>query len=416
MRILLASLALLAGAAGAEPPSPAPAPAPAAEGPSLVQALEAAPLGVVGTIEGRSALDARAWRALVRVESVLVGEPAPGPVPIAWEELASGRPPRFADGDRVLLALEPLPMGSLWRQRIPDPNELLAARGIAQRGTAFLRSPSAGSVTLLRHYFALPRALREGPDGQRHLLALGADAERPLALSAATRLAELSGDATLAASEAAVALRALARADADAELAGALLRWVERRQPAGLAPALDAVLAKREPAPASVVAARGRLGEGIAPERERALLASASPAQRAAAAEVAGPEQAGRLADLLRGDPDPEVRRAALERLARLEGAAALDAIVDAFDDDDAAVRNQAALQAAAFGAAAVPRLRDEATRSPWPASQSAVLALRFANAPEAREALTGLAEKHPDERIRTLAALALGRPIGHAD
>src|SRR5688572_13685603 len=122
MRILLASLALLAGAAGAEPP----APAPAAEGTALVQTLEAAPLALVGTIEGRSALGERAWRALVRVESVLVGEPAPGPVPVAWEELASGRPPRFADGDRVLLALEPLPTGSLWRQRIPDPKALLA--------------------------------------------------------------------------------------------------------------------------------------------------------------------------------------------------------------------------------------------------------------------------------------------------
>jgi hypothetical protein len=411
MRILLASLALLAGAAGAEPP----APAPAAEGTALVQTLEAAPLALVGTIEGRSALGERAWRALVRVESVLVGEPAPGPVPVAWEELASGRPPRFADGDRVLLALEPLPTGSLWRQRIPDPKALLATRGIAQRGTAFLRGPALGTVTLLGHYLALPRALRDGPDGQRHLLALAADAERSLAVSAATRLAEGSGETVLEPAEAAVALRALARADADAALAGALLRWVERRQPAGLAPALDAALAKPEKAPASFVAARGRLGEGIPPDRERALLASASKAQRAAAAQVAGPAQADRLADLLRGDPDPEVRSAALERLARLEGAGALDALLDAFDDEDTDVRRQAALHAAAFGAEAVPQLRD-AARRPWPASQSAVLALRFANAPEAREALASLADDHPDERIRTFARLALGEAIGHAD
>jgi hypothetical protein len=412
MRILLAGLALLAGAAGAEPP-PAD---PAAEGTALVQALEAAPLAVVGVIESRSALDASAWSARLRVESVLAGAPAPGPVPIAWEELASGRPPRFADGDRVLLALEPLPMGSLWRRRIPDPKALLATRGVAQRGVAFLRSPSLGSVTVLRHYLALPANLRAGPDGQRHLLALAADAERPLAVSAASRLGELSGEATLGAAEAAVALRALARADTDAELAGALLRWIERRQPAGLAPALDAALASPAPAPAAFVAARGRLGDGIAPDRERALLASASPAQRAAAAAVAGPEQAGRLADLLRGDADPKVRGAALERLARLEGARALDALLDAFDDEDAGVQSQAALQVAAFGADAVPRVRDVAVRWPWPASKSAVLALRFAKAPEAREALVGLAATHPDERVRTLAALALGRAIGHQD
>jgi hypothetical protein len=410
MRFLLASL-LFAGAAGAAPP----APAPAAEGTALVQALEAAPLAVVGTLESRSELAAGAWRALVRVESVLAGEPAPGPLPIAWEELTSSRPPRFADGDRVVLALEPLPKVSLWRQRIPDPRALVSTWGVAQRGTAFLRSPALGSVTVLRHYLALPRALREGPDGQRHLLALAADGELPLSRSAATRLAELSGDASLEPGEAAVALRALARADGDAELAGALLRWVERRQPAGLAQALDAVLAKPASAPASFVAARGRLGDGVPAERERALLASKSHAQRAAAAEVAGPEQAGRLADLTRGDPDPQVRSAALARLARLEGAGALDPLLDAFDDEDAAVRNQAALQVAAFGAESVPRLR-EAARWAWPASQTAVLALRFANSPEARDVLTGLAEEHPDERIRTLSRLALGEPIGHQD
>jgi HEAT repeat protein len=413
MRILLAGLALLAGAAGAQPP----AAGTAAESTTLVDALEVAPLGVAGRIEGRSDLGGgRAFRALVRVESVLAGTPPPGPIPIAWEELASSRPARFGDGERVLLALGPLPKTSLWRQRIPDTKALLATYGVSEDGTAFLRSPSLASLTVLRHYLALPAALRPGPDGQRHLLALAADAERALAVSAARRLAAQSGEAALDPATTPLALRALVRADADAELADVLLRWVERRQPAGLAPALDAALTKTEAAPATFVAARGRLGDGIPPERERAFLASASPAQRVAAAEVAGPEQAGRLADLLRGDPEPQVRSAALARLARLEGPAALDALLDAFDDDDAGVRDQAALQVAAFGAEAVPRLRDAATRWTWPAPQTAVLALRLVDAPEAREALTGLAENHPDQRVRTLAELALGRPIGHKD
>jgi HEAT repeat protein len=316
----------------------------------------------------------------------------------------------------VLLALEPLSGSSLWRKRFGDPKALLAARGVAQRGTGFLRDPSLGSLSILRHYLSLPADLRAGPTGQRHLVALAADAERALAVSAARRLAGLSGDATLTSEEAKVLLRALVRADSDAELASLLLGWIERRQPDGLAPVLDAALAQPSAAPPILVTARGLLGEGLPAEREQALLASRSPEQRAAAAGVAGPEQAGRLADLLQSDPEPEVRVAALKRLARLEGPASLDTLLEAFDDEDAAVRREAALHSAAFGPEVVPRLRDAASRWPWPASQTAVVALRHANSPESRAVLVELAEDAADERVRTLAALALGRGIGHKD
>ena len=195
----------------------------------------------------------------------------------------------------------------------------------------------------------------------------------------------LTGEATLTGGEAQVVLRALARAESDAELAVPLLSWIERRQPTGLAPALDAALTHPADAPAIFVVARGLLGDGLPAEREEALLASTSAPQRAAAAGAAGPEQAGRLADLLRNDPAPEVRVAALKRLARLEGPASLDTLLDAFDDEDGAVRKEAAEHAAAFGPEVVPRLRDAATRWPWPASQTAVLALRTANSAESR-------------------------------
>jgi HEAT repeat protein len=370
----------------------------------------------VGTIEERSALDSRGWRATLAVESGLVGGAEPGQrVVIAWEELASSRPPRFANGDRVLLALEPLVAGSLWRKRFPDPKQLSSVHGVAQRGAAFLRVPAAGSVSILQHYLLLPADLRAGPPGQRHLVALAADAQRPLALSAARRLANLTSGATLGAEEATLVLRALARADSDAELATSLLTWIERRQPVGIVPSLDAALAAQAGAPATFVRARGLLGEGLSGEREGALLASQSPALRAAAASVAGPAAAPRLAELLRRDPAPEVRLAALKRLARLEGPAALEPLLDAFDDADAAVRNDAALHVAAFGPEAVPRLQD-AARWPWPASQSAVLGLSQSNTEQSRVALAKLAEEHPDERVRTLAAVALGRSIGHKD
>jgi hypothetical protein len=411
VRWLIAGLALVAGAAAAEPPPVAPA----AEGTALVEALEAAPLAVVGTIEDRTALDARGWRASVAVESALVGEAPRGTkLVIAWEELATARPPRFGNGDRVLLALEPLEANSLWRQRFGEPRALLAARGIPQRGAAFLRSPSLGSVTLLQHYLQMPADVRSGPAGQRLLVALAGEAERPLAVSAARRLGAVPASAALSPEEAQAVLRALARADADPELAASLLIWIERRQPPGLEPALDAALATGAKTPATFVSARGVLGEGLPADRERALLASPSARHRAAAAASAGPEQLSRLDTLARGDASPEVRVAALQRLARLEGAASLDTLLDAFDDAEASVRNQAAYAAAALGPEVVPRLREVADAWAWPASQSAVVALRTANSAEGRAALVHIADEHPDERVRALAALALGRDIGH--
>ncbi len=412
MRSLVIVLALLGGPAAAEPL----ALQPAAEGTALIEALEASPLGLVGTIEARSALDTRSWRVTFVVESVLVGAVEPGQrLVIAWEELAPSRPPRFANGDRVLLALEPLVAGSLWRKRFSDPTQIATAYGVVQRGAAFLRTPGLGSVSILKHYLLLPRDLRGGPAGQRHLISLAADAQRPLAISAAGRLAGLESGEPLGGEDATVVLQALTRADSDAALATSLLIWIERRQPLGLIPALDTALAEPAGAPTTFIEARGRLGDGLPAERERALLASASAAQRAAAAGVAGAAQSKRLAELLRRDPAPEVRRAALQRLARLDGAAALEPLLDAFDDSDASVRREAALHAAAFGPEVVPRLR-VVTGWPWPASESAVLALDRSNSDESRALLVELAAEHPDERVRMLASLALGRSIGHKD
>jgi hypothetical protein len=44
------------------------------------------------------------------------------------------------------------------------------------------------------------------------------------------------------------------------------------------------------------------------------------------------------------------------------------------------------------------------------------VLGLSHSNNDAARAVLAKLAEEHPDERVRTLAEIALGRSIGHKD
>jgi HEAT repeat protein len=248
------------------------------------------------------------------------------------------------------------------------------------------------------------------------LLALASEAERALAISAAVQLAVRVEKGAFDAARAPLALAALARADGEPALEAALLEWVERVEPAGVAVALDAALAGESAVPASWVAARARLPGGLGSESTRRLLADGSPARRAAAAHAAGLEQQAKLASLARNDPAPEVRKAALARLSALEGADALDTILAAFGDRDAALRGEAAALAAGLGAPAVPRLREVALGWPDPAPETAVLALRLCEAAPATQVLAELADGHPDARIRALAALALGRPLGHAD
>ncbi len=349
---------------------------------------------------------------------MLIGEPAAeGSIPIVWEELSRARTVRFAKGDRVLLVLEPLAGGSLWRERIPEVTDYLRTRRVAQRGLAFVRSPSLGSVLQLEHYLALPPSGRTGAPGQGRLLALVAEAEeQALAISAANQLAARADAGSFDAARAPLALAALARADRAPELEAPLLRWVERVEPAGVAEALDRALAGTAAPPAPWVAARARLPGGLGAEPLERLLADASPARRAAAAGAAPPGQQAALAALARGDPAPEVRSAALGRLVTLTGPAALETVLAAFGDREAALRSQAAELAAGLGADAVPRLREVALGWPDPAPETAVLSLRLTGSPAAAQALAELAEAHPDARIRALAALAIGRPLGHAD
>jgi HEAT repeats len=401
---------LLGGAAADERPR-------ASGGVRLVEALEGAPIAVVAVVAEPQQIDAHGFAARLSVESSLVGPaPAGAALRIAWEELASSRAPRFAEGDRVLIALEPLPGASIWATRFPDPSLRSRIFGVSMRGEAFLRSPSPLAVGRLEHYLRLAANDREGANGVALLAEIAAACEPPLALAAVDRLARHSElDEKLDPASAALLVRALLRTDTQPALSTALLELVARQRPPALRPPLEALAAREALAPAVVFEALAALDSGVAPARAKRLLADPSPAHREVAARHAsGPEARMELARLARSDPAPSVRAAAIERLVALGGDSALEDGLSALHDPDAGVRGAAVRALGSLGASAVPGLRGKVDSNDPEAARAAVVALQLTGSSEATAALVEIAESHRDEGVRALAAIALGRQVGH--
>jgi hypothetical protein len=403
-------LALCAASASAEAPR-------AVGGAHLVEALETAPAAVVGVVQEPRALDAHGHTARLRVESALAGSvPAGAEVRIAWEELARARPPRFADGERVLVALEPLPGASLWAQRFPAPEVRARVLAVAERGDAFLRDPSLADLDRLAHYLALAREPREGAQGVGLLCELAASAAPALAQGAVESLAGRPALArTLDADAAARLVAALLRPDAPAGFEDAWLALAERSRAPALRPPLEALAARAELAPPVVFEALARLGGELGPDGRARLLAAKPSGYRAVAARhLSGPGAADELARLASGDPAAEVRAAAVLRLVAIVGPAGLDGALGALHDREADVRGAAARALGTLGASAVPGLRQVVDGSDPEAARAAVVALHLTASDEAGAALVEIADSHPDESVRALAAVALGRKLGH--
>ena len=401
---------LLVGAAADERPR-------ASGGVRLVEALEAAPTAVVAVVAEPRQISAHGFAARLRVESSLAGPvPAGAELRIAWEELATSRAPRFAEGDRVLIALEPLPGASIWAARFPDPKLRSGLFGVSMRGDAFLRAPTPLAVERLEHYLKLAASDREGANGIALLAEIAALCEPPLAVGAAERLARHSGlDEKLDPAAAALVVRALLRTDAGPELSTALLEVVARERPPALRAPLEALASREALAPAVVFEALAALDSGIAPARAARLLADASPAHREVAARHAsGTDARVELARLARSDPASSVRAVAVERLLALGGESAIEDGLSALHDPEPSVRGAAARALGSLGASAIPGLRRKVDSNDPNAARAAVVALSLTGSPEAAAALAEIADSHRDEGVRALAAIALGRKIGH--
>ncbi|MCX8072551.1 MAG: HEAT repeat domain-containing protein [Candidatus Binatia bacterium] len=383
---------------------------PAQEDPAaLLGAVSVASGYAVVRIERVARIDRVGYRAVVTVEESLSGPLARGErVEIAWEELASRRPPRFSRNDQVLLALAPLSSTSLWLHRFPPQVRSKKIFSVAANGDAFVRSPGPASLDSLKNYVTLEPSVRAGIAGTRALAQIAALGEARLSVAALEILASSADDMQLQ----------------DPDVIDALTRALRHTEPTVRQSALSLVRKRslrilREPV---LHLARSHNDE-LAAQAWDALLSWRDPAivepaaawagdpredWRILAARAAGSFALADLIEKLAVDPAPSVRRALAQSLAPIPDH--LTRLLRLMDDRDESVRRAAATSAARVGPGAIPHLEDALSSGNSRYAAAALLALaEMGNT--ARPILERVAAEHPDESLRHFAALALGRP-----
>lgn len=281
-------------------------------------------------------------------------------VQIAWEEVARRRPPRFAKGDRLIVALAPLGSASIWKQRIPDASQRATTFAVADEGRAFVRRPEIGSTDTIDHFLQLPKDEQSSATGVLYLARLAALAHLDLARAAVVRLGQINAlDSVLSPESRSQLIHALLRDDKSMELESRLLALLAERRLESMRPPLRAEIARRETPQPILYQALARVSGEIPVDHAQALLQEPDPALRAAAVRtLPAAEASDPLRRLARSDPDEGVRRAALERLVDLDGEAAVDTALDALRDPAPSVRGVAALALGRLGEPAVAGLR----------------------------------------------------------
>ncbi|MEE8581319.1 MAG: HEAT repeat domain-containing protein, partial [Myxococcota bacterium] len=365
---------------------------------------------LVGSVRDPRQLDTHGYAAELEVERVLAGAFQPGDqVRIGWEEMAPSRRPRFRDGGRVLIALEALPGYSLWRARFPDGR----AHAVAFRGEAFLRDPDAKTVAHLQRFVALPEAERNEAAGVESLTAMVAEAHADVASSARDQLARVSNLSSKLGDRAVAWFKqGLRDAERPSELRESLLELIGRRKLSTLRSVVVELARPGAPLEAAATAALAELDGTLPLEKVNTLLASPRAALRVVGVKWArGSAAERRLTSLVRTDPDPAVRIAALETLVAWRGLLAYGDAEPALLDPEPAVRARAARAIGNLGPEIVPRLRSLLERSSRDEATGPIAALAFSGE-AGQAALREVAAEHPDEQVRRLVALALGRNL----
>lgn len=378
---------------------------------AFLATAEKSPLLIVATVGAPARIDPHAYRAPLHVHRRVAGELNDDQVIVAWEELAPSRPPRLVEGRRVLIALEPLPSSSLWRQRFGG--EQRPVRVIADQSNGYLALPPAPAIDALAAYLALPAERRSEAEGIAALVNL-AKVDSPMAIEAVERLGQLPNLAGAIDKKSTDSLASLLQSGKRPRaLRLAVIALAGQARLMALKPALEKLARPGGELEAPALSALAVLDGGFAPERAAALLQRKEPAVRAVgAATITGPLAERELPKAVRTDPAPVVRQAAAEALAASGTVWGMEGAVEALADGDAGVRSAAAQAIARRGPEAVPFLQS-ALRADSPSAAGAVVTLSLLGS-AGREVLTTTAASHPDEKIRVMAQLALGKAPGH--
>lgn len=416
MTVLLA--ALQAAALGVATPAASQQaeaePQPAAGGAPLLEATESARESLLGVVQEVERIDLHGYAASLRVERALTGAAEPGQtLRIAWEELSLRRPPRFRDGERVIVALETLPPGSLWSSRFPRRDAL----AVTAEGRAFLRAPDAATVEGLATYLALAPEMRRESAGADALARLAASADPAIAGAALERLAQVPGLPARLTDEGVRSYAALLGDDRrPLPLRVQALELTGTRRLAALRAEIEALATPGSALEAPALATLARLDSGLPHPLCEQLLEREDAAVRAVVAAHGGAGVSDeRLVKLLRLDPAPEVRASAVRTLVARQGSGALETALPVLFDPDPAVRGAAAESIAGLGEAAVPGLRIliEKSSDRAPGDLAGPLMTLALTGPEGARALREISVSHPDEKIRAMASFALGRAPG---
>jgi hypothetical protein len=372
---------------------------------------------VSGTVAQPAKIDVHGWAASLSVDIVLAGEVRVGDtLRIAWEELSTGRRERFADGDRIIAVLDPLPSQSLWRKRFPPTDGKQTVLVVAANGEAFLRDPDGPTVDVLEHYFAMTGQARDGAPGSVKLAQAVAVALPTVAREALALLEERPQPRELLGQDGAEFLLGAARSTArPSDIRSGALVFAAKVALPGTREAALALAQPGSPLRSDAYRALGVLG-ALSPAEIEKLLADPDPGTRSVATELAAdPGLRPQLVKLAHADPSPDVRIAAGRALLARYGGAAIHETIDLLDDSDASVRTRTAESIGGLGKDAVEPLRAVAEKGSEPAALAAVYGLSRAGK-EGGDALYFIANSHPNEKVRVFAGLAIGKPAPKED